>query len=111
MSGHAEYMNLYEEIDDRPRNYKLVSPEFMRVFHFMMPYKKRFVATIFLSIAQALLFLLLPLLAGQALDIIPAVVNSYDLDPNTPGPQVTDPAFVTGQALNALGGLIILLLI
>ncbi len=111
MSGHAEYMNLYEELDDRPRNYKLVSPEFMRVFQFMMPYKKRLIATISLSIVQALLFLMLPLLAGQALDIIPAVVNSYDNDPLTPGPQVTDPTFVTTQALNALGGLILLLLI
>lgn len=113
MSGHAEYMNLYEELDDRPRNYKLVSPEFMRVFKFMMPYKKRFIVTIFLSIGQALMFLLLPLLAGQALDIIPLVVNSYDEDPGTPGPQVSlsNSAFVTTQALNALGGIIIILLI
>nr|MDO8085710.1 ABC transporter ATP-binding protein [Candidatus Sigynarchaeum springense]MDO8117024.1 ABC transporter ATP-binding protein [Candidatus Sigynarchaeota archaeon] len=111
MAGHAEYMNIYEEQDDRPRNYKLISPEFMRIFQFMMPYKRRFIATIILSIGQALMFLLLPLLAGQALDIIPIVVARYDLDPRTPGYQVGDPAFVTAQAMSALTELIVLLLI
>ncbi|MBN2149896.1 MAG: ABC transporter ATP-binding protein [Candidatus Lokiarchaeota archaeon] len=112
MSGHAEYLNLYEDLDDRPRNYRLISPEFMRVFQFMMPYKKRFVATIVLSIGQALMFLMLPLLAGQALDIIPAVFNSFDTDPDTPGLQGTvDPGTVSQASMNALTGIIVLLLV
>ncbi|MEX2715604.1 MAG: ABC transporter ATP-binding protein [Candidatus Sigynarchaeum springense] len=111
MAGHAEYMNIYEELDDRPRNYKLISPEFMRVFQFMMPYKRRFIATIILSIMQALLFLLLPMLAGQALDIIPIVFDKYDTDHNMPGLQGADPNVVLQAAMNALSGIIVLLLI
>ncbi len=111
MSGHSEFLNLYEELDDRPRNYKLISPEFMRVFQFMMPYKRRFIATIFLSIGQALMFLMLPLLAGQALDIIPVVFARYDTEPNTPGLQGGDPAVVSAEAMNALWGIILILLI
>ncbi len=113
MSGHAEYINLFEsEQDDRPRNYKLISPEFMRVFQFMNPYKKRFIATIFLSVGQALMFLMLPLLAGQALDIIPVVFDSFDADHGTPGLQgLTAPDAVSQASMNALTGIIVMLLI
>nr|MDO8110889.1 ABC transporter ATP-binding protein [Candidatus Sigynarchaeota archaeon] len=103
--AHSEFINVYEEYDEnRPRNYRLFSPEFMQVFKYFTPYKKRFIGTIILSAGQSLMFLLLPLLAGVAMDIIPKVIESYPIPPY-------DPVFVTNQAMLALLQIILYLLI
>lgn len=102
--AHSEFINVYEERDEnRPRNYKLISPEFKQIFKFLDPYKKRFVITILMSGVQSLLFVLLPVLAGIALDIIPKVVHSEQA-------ASINPSQIGNDALMALVKIIILLI-
>ncbi|HME54692.1 MAG TPA: ABC transporter ATP-binding protein [Candidatus Lokiarchaeia archaeon] len=103
--AHSEFINVYEEFDaNRPRNYKLISPEFMQIFKYLDPYKRKFVITILLSGVQSLLFLLLPILAGYALDIIPKIITA-ETALSIPNSQIAN------DALMALLQIIFLLLI
>ncbi|MHA1370050.1 MAG: ABC transporter ATP-binding protein [Promethearchaeota archaeon] len=72
-----KHLNVYQELEPKKdTRYKLFSPSFSRVFQFMKPYKKRFVATIVLSIIQALIFIVIPLMAGDALNVLDRVITS-----------------------------------
>ncbi|MHA1892258.1 MAG: ABC transporter ATP-binding protein [Promethearchaeota archaeon] len=68
--------NIYadNEQDEEKRKYRLFGKDFMQIYGYMDPYKKRFYGTILLSIVQALIFLILPVLAGYALDIVDKVI-------------------------------------
>jgi ABC-type multidrug transport system fused ATPase/permease subunit len=107
MAVHAQFINVFEEHDEnRPRKYKLISPEFMQIFKFLHPYKRRFIITILLSGVQSLLFVLLPVLAGVALDIIPKVVDADEL--KNPRPSNSQ---ITNDALMALLQIILILVV
>ncbi|MHA1793557.1 MAG: ABC transporter ATP-binding protein [Promethearchaeota archaeon] len=68
--------NIYadNEQNEEKRKYRLFGKDFMQIYGYMDPYKKRFYGTILLSIVQALIFLILPVLAGYALDIVDKVI-------------------------------------
>ncbi|MFX0101499.1 MAG: ABC transporter ATP-binding protein [Candidatus Hodarchaeota archaeon] len=74
---HLHDVNLYQDIDEtKKREYTFFGPAFMQIYGYLKPYKRRFNATIILSVFQAFVFLVLPILGGQALDVIDRIINS-----------------------------------
>ncbi|MHA1684746.1 MAG: ABC transporter ATP-binding protein [Promethearchaeota archaeon] len=75
---HLHDVNIYEDMEeDAKKKTVFFGPAFKQIYGFLDPYKKRFYGTIVLSIVQALLFLVLPLLAGLGVDVIGDVRDRY----------------------------------
>lgn len=114
-----QHMNIYAtniEAVDR-KGYKLFSPDFKQIYTYLDPYKRRFNLTIVLSILQALVFLLLPVLAGIALDeVLNVVLRETGATGITdlPGKLPTDTGRlleIASLAFNSLVNILVLLLL
>lgn len=111
---HLHHVNIYQDLESQEeKKSKLFGDAFKQIYGYLDPYKRRFYATIILSIFQALIFLVLPILGGLALDIIDRVVNQgldqlgktiNDVSTLTPE-QAADIAFA---AFTALGNVLLL---
>ncbi|MBD3185389.1 ATP-binding cassette domain-containing protein [Candidatus Bathyarchaeota archaeon] len=76
-----KHVNVYQEIDpSKEKDYRFFGKAFKQIFGFLDPYKRRFYGTIVLSVIQALVFLILPALAGLALDVLEDIITGKEVE-------------------------------